>query len=250
VTEGADETWLGVQTLAYAGLDAVLAVHSLDLCAYLHVGSELGPQLYLRRPTLGALDPAEAFSLFGALRDLLDEPGDGPLTVAGFEAVAIASRGPASRGLWVAGTKDRPLDPAARRASSELGRAMMLLCHEAERVNTGAQEPSIVRVSTETTAEGVRAEVAVLTPTGEQVGRGEAGAPLAAVAWASLAAVDPSVKLLAAEEDVIDQTRVVLVLLRDGNGRTTVGSALVESDPLRAAAMATLTALAPPSVTD
>jgi hypothetical protein len=240
-----EESWLGVQTLAYAGLDALLAVHTLDLCAYLHVGSDLGPQLYLRRPTLGALDPAEAFSLFSALRDLLDQPNDGPLSVGGFEAVAIASRGPASRGLWVVGRRDEPLDPGARRAGSELGRAMMLLCHEAERVYGSSEQPTVVRVSTETSDQGVRAEVAIQTPAGERVGRGEADAPLAAVGWATLAAVDPSVKLLAADEDVISDVRVALVLLRDSNGRTTVGSAVVDSDPLRAAAAATLAALVP-----
>jgi len=244
VSDVPDEGWLGVQTLAYAGLDAVLAVHPLDLCAYLHVGSEVGPQLYLRRPTLGALEPAEAFSLFSALRDLLDEPGDGPLTVAGFEAIAIPSRGSASRGLWVVGNRAGPLDPDVRRAAAELGRAVMLLCHEAERVSSGSSAPVVVRVSTETAENGVRAEVAVLTAQGEQLGRGEAEAPLTAVGWATLAALDPSVKLLGADEDVINQTRVILVLLRDAAGETWAGSAVVGSDPLRAAALATLAALA------
>jgi hypothetical protein len=243
VTDLSDDGWLGVQTLAYAGLDAVLAVHPVDLCAYLHVGSQLGPQLYLRRPTLGTLEPAEAFSLFGALRDLLDDPGDGPQTIAGFDAVAIPSRGPASRGLWVVGSRSGPLEPDTRRAATELGRAVMLLCHEAERVSSGSSAPVVARVSTETAENGVRAEVAVLTGQGEQVGRGEAEAPLAAVGWATLAALDPSVKLLGADEDTINQTRVILVLLRNAAGETTAGSAVVGADPLRAAAIATLAAL-------
>jgi len=243
MTTTADESWVGVQSVAYAGLDALLSVHSLDLCGYLHVGADLGPQLYLRRPTLGDMDPAEAFRLFSSLRDLL-EAGEGPIEIDGYEALALASVTPTSRGLWVAGRRDEPPDERTIATVGQLGRAVMHLCAEAERVAAHDDAPSIGRVAIETTDTDVHAEVSVIRNGGERVGAGEATTALAAVAWATLAATDPTLKLLAAEEDTMSDSRVALVLVRDVPGRTTVGAALVNGDPLRAAAAATLAAIA------
>lgn len=244
MTAGGVEPWVGVQSVAYAGLDALLAVQDLDLCAYLHVGAELGPQLYLRRPTLADLDPAEAFRLFSALRDLLDGDGQSRVEVEGFHTVVMASSGIASRGLWVVGRSDVPLDERAKASVHVLGRAVMQLCHEAERTSGAAEAPTVARVAIETANDELRAEVVIVTGAGERTGRGEAAAAFDAVAWATIAATDASLKLVAAADDSIGGTRVVLVLLHDSQGRTAVGAAEIGNDPLQATATATLVAVA------
>src|SRR3954468_12781939 len=116
---------IAVQNVAYSGLDALLGAVPVDLCAYLHVGQQLGPQLYLRRPTLAALDPADAFRLFSALRDQLEEAdGESRMKIDAFDAFVVASAGPHSRGLWVAGRRDDTLTDDDAATAAALGRAV------------------------------------------------------------------------------------------------------------------------------
>jgi hypothetical protein len=240
---------LAVQSVAYAGLDTLLLAVPLDLCAYLHVGEELGPQLYLRRPTLGGLDPAEAFQLFSSLRDLLDDPAPdvAAAKVGAFDAAVGRSSGPRSRGLWVVGSRGGPLPEAQVEVARAIGDNVMAVCHAAEALRaspTTVVPPSVERVAVETTDAGLRAEVSVIAAGGVGNGSGTAASALAAVAIATLAAIGSDRKLVAAEEDGIGETRVVLVLTMDEDGRLSVGSAIAEGGPLAAAADAALLAAA------
>jgi hypothetical protein len=236
---------LTVQSVAYAGLDVLLSALPLDLCAYLHVGEQLGPQLYLRRPTLSELDPADAFRLFSSLRDLLDAAPaeDVRCRIEDFEALIAVSAGRNSRGLWVAGRHDEALGEDDGAVVTDLGRAIMGVCHAAETTAIDRAPSTIVRVTVETSDTGMRAEVAVDHEGREVIGQADAPTALAAVAWATLEAVDPSLKLVAADEDGVDDTRVVLVLVRDATGRSSVGASLADGGPLRAAAAAALVAV-------
>lgn len=236
-------TPLTVQSVAYAGLDALLAAAPLDLCAYLHVGDQLGPQLYLRQPTLADLDPADAFRLFSTLRDLLDERPQEDLRtrIDVFDASVAVSSGSRSHGLWAAGRRDGLRDEDAATAVS-LGRAIMTVCHAAESAAAASSLPVVVRVGVDTRGDRTTAEVEI--DGGRSItGYGSGATPLAAVATATIDALAPSFKLIAADEDTIDDQRVVLVLVRDDQGDSTVGSALVDRGALVAAAEATLVAL-------
>ena len=236
---------VAVQSAAYAGLDTLLGVMPLDLCGYLHVGEQLGPQLYLRRPMLADLDPAEAFRLFSSLRDLL-EGSDEAVTQADvehFDAMVVRSTGAQSRGLWVAGRRDGPMTDAEVTLAANLAQGIMLVCHLAEAATTPSFAASVVRVAVDTTEAGVNAEVALGYQGGTVIGQGKAPTPVAAVAWATVDALDPSLKVVAADEDGIDQSRVVLTLLRNDQGDTAVGAALADAGSLRAAAEATISAI-------
>lgn len=238
---------LAVQSVAYAGLDALLLAIPLDLCAYLHVGEELGPQLYLRRPTLAGLDPAEAFQLFSSLRDLLDDPTPdlAEAKVGAFDATVVRSAGLRSRGLWVVGGRNGPLPAEQAEVARAVGDNVMAVCHAAEAMVPGAVTPvapSVERVAVETTDGGLRAEVSVLGDRGVGNGTGVASSALAAVAMATLDAVGSTRKLVAAEEDGIGETRVVLVLTMDDAGDLSIGSAIAEGGPMAAAADAALRA--------
>ena len=237
---------LAVQAAAYAGLDAVLSVMPLDLCAYLHVGEDLGPQLYLRRPMLADLDPADAFRLFSTLRDRLDGASDDVehTRVDAFDALVAVSTGPRSRGLWIAGRRDGEIDGPDAKVATELGQAIMAICHLAENTTRASFAPTVVRVAVDTTETGATAEVALDQQGGITIGTGDAATPIAAVAWATLDAIDQSLKLVAADEDGIDQSRAVLALIRDDQGRSSVGAALSDAGSLRAAAEATVNAVA------
>jgi len=235
---------LGVQSIAYAGLDALLIAVPLELCGYLHVGQDAGPQLYLRRPRLADLEPNDAFRLFSTIRDQLDESGTDArrVQVDGFDAVMEGSSGPNSRGLWVAGRHDAAITESDAAVVGALGRAVMGVCHAAEAVAIGNASASVVRVTIETSDDGMQAEVALDHAGQERVGRGGASTALSAVASATLDAIDPSLKLVAADEDAISESRAVLVLVRDGLGRSSVGASLIGGDPLRAAATAAVIA--------
>lgn len=131
---------LSVQELIYAGLDALEAAVSLELCAYLHVSGDFGPQLFLSSPALSSLDPSAAFDLFCSLRDALDWAamqgddftGERPVELAGFSAVAIASAGPDSRGLHAVGRTGRPMMEQERAVAGRLARALGTACHRLE----------------------------------------------------------------------------------------------------------------------
>ena len=236
---------LAVQSVAYAGLDALLSVMPLDLCAYLHVGEELGPQLYLRRPMLAELDPSDAFRLFSTLRDRLDGVEDGVVQarVDTFESMVAVTSGPRSRGLWVAGRRDGELDSSESTLATNLAQSIMRVCHLAESTTRSSVAATVVRVAVDTTDTGAHAEVALDHPGGISVGAGTGATPIVAVAWATLDALDASLKLVAAAEDGIDQSRAVLALIRDDQGRSAVGAALSDDGSLRAAAEATVTAV-------
>lgn len=235
---------LAVQTAAYAGLDALLTVMPLDLCAYLHVGEELGPQLYLRRPMLADLDPADAFRLFTTLRDQIDGEDDAvSRRVDQFDAVIAVSTGARSRGLWVAGRRDRELDPDESTTARNLGQSIMSICHLAETTTTSPFGITVLRVAVDSTEAGATAEVALDNGAGVVIGEGTAATPIAAVAWATLDALDPTVKLVAADEDAIEESLAVLAMIRDDHGVASVGAALSDGGSLRAAAEATLAAV-------
>ena len=235
---------LAVQTVAYAGLDALLAVRSFDLCAYLHVGEQLGPQLYLRQPTLASLDPAAAFRLFSALRDQLDEAPteDARLTIEDFDSIVVPSAGPHSRGLFVAGAKGEPLDEEDATIAGGLAQAVMGVCHLAETALIRHAPPTIRQVTVETRDGRAHATVALVHEGEERTGDGDDAAAVRAVAVATLSALDPSLKVEAADEDGIGDERAVLVLVRDAAGRVGVGASLVDGDTMSSAAEAALAA--------
>jgi len=237
-------TPLSVQSVAYAGLDALLAAMPLDLCAYLHVGEQLGPQLYLRQPTLADLDPPDAFRLFSTLRDLLDERPqvDVRTQIDVFDASVAVSNGPHSHGLWAGGRRDGLLDEGAD-TCARVGRAIMTVCHAAESMAATTSPPVVMHVGVDTRRDTTRAEVEIDVSGRSITGNGAGTTPVVAVATATIDALAPSSKLIAADEDTIDDQRVVLVLVRDDQGHSTVGSALVSRDALGAAAQATLIAL-------
>ena len=238
------ETGLLVQRVVYAGLDALRSVLSLELCACIHVASGFGPQLYLRAPDLSALDATEAFTLFSALRDLLEQPERdvSTVTVSGFTAMTRATAGPRSRSLFVCGRREGPLDPHEEAISAALCDAIGAAAHALEEAAGDEAASGSIRVVIEV-ADGVaKAEVSVPSLTGMQLGKGEAASPSRAVAQATLAAVDPTLKLGDASDEDVDGERAVLVLVRDGTGRAALGAALCGNDPLQATALAALEA--------
>src|SRR3954470_12208703 len=128
-TDGPDmpsATELGVlvQRVAYAGLDALRAAIPLDLCAYLHTTADAGPQLYLRAPDLSKMDATSAFSLFSSVRDTLDnQETEGAITpISGFESFTVVTQGLRSRGLFVLGRREYPLDSHEQEVASNLCR--------------------------------------------------------------------------------------------------------------------------------
>jgi hypothetical protein len=138
---------LSVQELIYAGLEAVEAAISIDLCAYLHVSGDFGPQLFLSSPNLSNLSPAVAFDLFSGLRDALDwaalnatEPGiEQTCVLAGYESVTVATAGPISRGLFAVGRTARPLLDQERHVATRLCSALGNACHRLEAAVTSVR---------------------------------------------------------------------------------------------------------------
>lgn len=240
------EAAAAVGDVAYAGLDALRAVLTLDLCAYLHAGAAMGPQLYLRAPDLSAMDATAAFDLFSALRDALGagEPGTHHLSVAGFEAVAVLTAGPASRGLFVVGRRGDPLDEAEVRCVGELCRAVGVAAHAVEAAARPAVEGGPLKVSVEIAEGTAHAEVVLPAPGGLRRGSGTGPSPAEAVARAALEALDPTCKLAAVTEGEVGGERLMAVLVRDALDRTAVGAALIAGDPLHATAEAAAEAAA------
>jgi hypothetical protein len=240
------EPGIAVQDLAYAGLDALRAMVPLDLCAYLHVSSTLGPQLYLRAPDLSALSPTEAFDLFSSLRDILAsaEPGVSRAPVTRFQAVTVLTAGDASRGLFVLGRSDEALTDEQQDLAAGLCRAVGIAAHAVEASTRPAVEGAPLKVSVETVDGVARAEV-VFPVSGElRTGVGEGTSPTDAVARASLEALDHRLKLVHVSEGEVGGERVMVALVRDGDDRLTSGSALAGADALHAAAQATADAAA------
>ncbi len=241
------ETGMVIQELVYSGLDAICSVIPIDLCAYLHAAGDLGPQLYLSRPTLAEMDATEAFNLFSALRDTLQDEheGDETLLLGGYLALAVSTRGRYSQGLHVIARRDVPLDEHEREIASKLCRSFGRAAHTLEIApDRPRKAPGPVRVTVEMLGEMSRAEVAV--PIGGEIRTGTAEASYAprAVALAVIDAVDQSLKLGEAIEGEIASERAVLVLLGDERGRSALGAALcgAGADPLQATATATIDA--------
>jgi len=241
-----------IQDIVYAGLEALKAALTVDLCAYLHATEEQGPQLFLGSPDLATIDAAEAFALFSALRDALEDnhEGDETMLLGGFLAVAVSSHGDWSRGLHVVGRRELPFEEAERETIQKLTRSVGAIVHSLERPGvapapTAANIGEPIRVAVEMLQGRARAEVAA--PFGDEirVGTAEAQTPARAVALAVIDAVDTSLKLRDTGEGDIGGERAVLVLLSDERDRLALGCSLIEhatSDPLRASAMATLEA--------
>src|SRR5438445_1495008 len=188
-----DETDVGllIQDVAYAGLDALRAAFPLDLCAYLHAPEEGGPQLYLRAPDLSSMDAGEAFALFSALRDTLDagHDHDVPIDVGGFEGVAISTRGPTSRGLYVVGRRTPPLTANEQLLAGRLCRSLGAVGHALEAGTPAAEtrrERPQVRLAVEVGDGEARAEASISVGGEVRIGQGEAPAPIRAVALAVL----------------------------------------------------------------
>jgi len=241
------ETGLVIQDLVYGGLEAIGAAMPLELCAYLHAAGDLGPQLYLSKPSLAEMDATEAFNLFSALRDTLqdDHEGDETILLGGFFAHAVSTRGRYSRGLHVIGRRDATLEDRERELAVKLCRSFGRAAHTLETVTDRPHAtPVAARVAVELVGDLTRAEVAV--PLAGEIRTGTAEAPSAprAVALAVIDAVDQSLKLGEAIEGEIASERAVLVLLSDERGRSVLGAALcgTGSDPLQATAAAALDA--------
>jgi hypothetical protein len=241
----AADSGLLVQRVVYAGLDALRAVIPLDLCAYVHVATGFGPQLYLRAPDLSSMDANEAFTLFTALQTTLDAetPPDGMVQVGPYSAVAVLSSGAASRGLTVVGRRETPLEPGEQATATELCRAVGGVCHVLEEAGPEIEPPTI-RLSVHVGLTDAQAEVTVQRGGETREGHGEASSPTAAVALATLDAVAASCKLAHAMDDEIAGERAMLVLVRDDQGNVALGSSLCSDDALQATAQATLDATA------
>lgn len=241
-----------VQELIYAGLDAMRSVSTLDLCAYLHLSDDGGPQLFLAAPALASVDPTEAFTLFTALRDTLEHEheGDETLLLGRYFATAVTTQGDRSKGLHVFGTDEHSLGEHERETLIRLARAVALVVHRLEAADPSrtavpaAPSRSLVRVAVESVESGPRAEVSVSMGDEIRTGTAQDVTPIRAVASAVIDAVDRGLKLLEATDGDVGGERAVLVLIGDQYGRSALGASLVgqEADPLRAAAVSALEA--------
>ena len=131
-TERRSQLEEAIEDLVYDGLDGLTAVLDLDLCAYLHVPDNAGPQLCMRTPDLATIGPTRAFDLFSGMRSVLEAgPEQVDVNIGGFLGTAIGTDGPQSRGLHVLGRSDRGLDLQECRAAMllcrSLGRAVHVL---------------------------------------------------------------------------------------------------------------------------
>ena len=242
---------LVVQDVVYTGLEAIRAAVPLDLCAYLHATEEQGPQLFLGAPDLASIDPTDAFSLFTALRDALQDPheGDETILLGGYLAIAVSTEGSLSRGLHVVGRHETPFEPEERAVIARLAASLGRLIHSVEQPNAAARPRATagapIRVAVEMLSDRARAEVSA--PFGDEIRTGTGEAPTAprAVALAVIDAVDASLKLRDTAEGDIGGERAVLVLLTDSSDRPALGATLIDqtsSDALRATASAALDA--------
>ena len=244
----AQETGLVIQELVYAGLDTLTATEQLDLCAYLHAAGDAGPQLYLGAPKLAQMEASEAFNLFSALRDALQDEhnGEDVLHLGGYSALAVSTRGRSSRGLHVIGRRDAAIDEPDRELALKVCRAFGAAAHilEGSPERPEGVPTAAARVAVELVGEMTMAEVAVPARGETRTGAAEATSAPRAVALAVIDAVDQSLKLVEAMEGEIASERAVLVLLTDDRGRSAIGAALsgAGADPLQATATATLDA--------
>jgi hypothetical protein len=241
---GLTERALVLQRVVYAGLDALRLVLAPDLCACVHAGMAESPQLYLRAPDLSSLSATEAFTLFSGLRDLL-EAGDiaaSGRTVAGYTAVVRATSGEASRAVWAVGRWDGSFDPYQEEVAVELIKGVGAVAHALDDAAAPEEAGSSIRISVDSQGDRVHAQVWVPVAGSVQTATSDGASPMTAVAQATLATVNPALKLGNVAEDIIDGERAVLVLVRDVNGRAGLGCALCGDDAVRAVAQAALRA--------
>lgn len=230
------------QRALYAGLDALRSVLLTDLAACIHVVDGLPPQLYLRQPLLGDLTPGDAISLYEELRQLLDrDPCPRLVEVGGRSACACINAGPATRTLWVVGRREPGFDEGEADVVLSLADAVGAIIGALEEAGADIGQESL-RVSVEGKGRLSQAEVWVPVGAGRRTSRSEGPSPMAAVARATLAAVDDDLTLATAAEDTIDGERAVVVLARDAMGRPAVGAAVCGDDALQATARAALDA--------
>ena len=244
------ERELVVQTLAYAALDVLRYAIPLDLCAYLHVVEGDGPQLYLRAPDLSSMTAPQAFDVFTALRDTLgDAPAEGErVRIGRYDAVAVRASGARSRSVFVVGREDSPLDDTEIALIDDMCAAMSLATHTVEDTGSAATAtaPVLSAIGVRLDDGVARADLSFTLPTGVTVsGAADAPATTDAVALAALEALAPGRKLGEVTEGLVSGERVMIALVRDDEGRATIGTAVVANDPLRAAALATANAVGP-----
>jgi hypothetical protein len=228
------------QRVVYAGLDALRLVLAPDLCACLYDGAGQSPQLYLRTPELSTLTATEAFTLFGGLRDLLElrDLSEAGGTVAGYTAITRATSGEASRAVWAVGRWDGDFDAYQEEVADGLIKASGAVAHAIDEAAAPDEATGAIRIALDAQGERSHAEVWVPVAGSVHSASAEGPSPTSAVANATLATVNPALKLGSVAEDVIDGERAVLVLVRDANGNVGLGSALCGEDLLRAVAMA------------
>jgi hypothetical protein len=187
------------------------------------------------------LQASEAFSLFGSLRDALD--GDDGRDIEGYMAMSVPSVGLRSRSLYVVGRRSGALDADDQAVVAALCDAVGAAAHALED-SSATTSHAASRVSVEVGDAEATAEVVVAHGGELRSGHASAPAPITAVALATLAAMDASLKLGYAGDDEVGGERAVLVVVRDASGHAALGSALFGHDPLTATAAAALEAAA------
>ena len=238
------ERALVLQRVVYAGLDALRLVLAPDLCACLHSRAGESPQLYLRSPDLASLSATEAFTLFSGLRDLLEatEPNESGRTVAGYTAVVRARSGEASRAVWAVGRWDGSFDAYEEEVAVALIKGVGAVAHALDDAAAPEEAGSSIRIAVDSQGSRVHAQVWASVAGSVTSATSDGPSPTIAVAQATLATVNPALKLGSVAEDVIDNERAVLVLVRNVSGRSALGCALVGDDLLRGVALAALRA--------
>ena len=242
-----------VQTIVYAGLEALRAAVPLDLAAYLHETPDQGPQLFLGAPTLADIDPTAAFNLFAALRGGLGSQRDGEeLDVPGYRAIAITTGGAVSKGVHVLGRRASAPTPDERAGLVRLAHTFAALGHSVEQAPPGAapangdglRRIAPVRVVVETVPGGAEATVTIDIDGRPVTQTAHASGTARAVATAAVACVDPSLKVVEAGEEQIGGARAVLALIAATDGRQMLGTSLIDdqTDSLRATSIAALDA--------
>ena len=234
------ERALVLQRVVYAGLDALRLVLAPDLCACLYAAKGQSPQLYLRAPDLATLSATEAFTLFGGLRDLLELPdvSEAGATVAGYTTIARATSGDASHAAWAVGRWDGAFDAYEEEVADGLIRSAGAVVHAIDEAAAPDEATGAIRISLDAHGDRVHAQVWVPVAGTVHSAAADGPSPTTAVANATLATVNPALKLGSVSEDVIDGERAVLVLVRDATGQAGLGSALCGDDLLRAVAAA------------
>jgi hypothetical protein len=237
---------LALQELIYSCLDELRRAVPLDLCAYLHAADGHTPQLYLRTPDLADLDPAEAFDMFTAMRDLLEQGRYDAVVahVAGFSGLAIPTRGESSHGLFLLGRRGSGLGEDEETKLAALARIVGSMLHRlAGTPSAPSEEPEPTQLTIEVVDGVARAEVRVVLHGEPRLGRAEAPSSAIAVARAVVAAAGPGITVGPPGEVAVDGDRVMVVVARTEDGAKTVGAVIEGPDPLQAVAASTLAAV-------